>query len=807
MSANPGNAAPVSPPDAVTIEVDGRKIPARKGQMLIQATDAAGIVIPRFCYHKKLSVAANCRMCLVEIEKAPKPMPACATPVMDGMVVRTRSEKTRAAQQGVMEFLLLNHPLDCPICDQGGECRLQDLAVGYGMDVSRYREVKRVVPDKDIGPLIATEMTRCIHCTRCVRFGEEIAGVMELGGLGRGERLEIRSFLGRSVDSELSGNVIDLCPVGALTSKPFRYTARPWELQSHPSISPHDCVGANIFVQTRRGRVMRVLPRENDSVNESWLADRDRFSYEALNSGERLTAPMIRLDGRWQVVDWPLALEYAVAGLKRVIQQHGAGHVGALAAPTSTLEEFYLLAKLVRALGSNNVDHRLRQTDFSDDASAPLFPALGSSLTELERLEAVLLVGADPRKETPLLNLRLRRAALRGASIMAINAVDYDFNYCLARKIVTGPDGMVRSLAAVARALCAHKQVPVPEMIERLAGEAAEPERAMAEVLSRGANAAVVLGGFAASHPRAAALRALARHVAELAGARLGFLPEANSAGGWLAGCLPHRGPNGRAVANAGRHAGDMLKNPLKAYLLWGVEPELDCLNGARARAALEAAEFVVMFTAFKPSLATSQAVEYADAWLPLAAFTETAGTFINVEGRTQRFHGATEPPGAARPGWKILRVLGGLLGLAGFEQENIEDVRREIPLADVVPAPEFGPPAPPSGDGTTLAPGQVWRLAEVPLYRTDALVRRASALQETADNPPPAARLHPAQADRLGLREGMPVRVAMAEGEARLTVVLDARVPEGSVLIPAGFPETAGLGGHGPTALTKEGA
>jgi NADH-quinone oxidoreductase subunit G len=793
--------------DVVTIEVDGRQLTARKGQMLIQVTDAAGIAIPRFCYHKKLSVAANCRMCLVEVEKAPKPLPACATPVMDGMVVRTRSALAREAQKGVMEFLLINHPLDCPICDQGGECELQDQAMGYGKDVSRYHEAKRIVKDKDIGPLIATDMTRCIHCTRCVRFGQEIAGVMEFGGVGRGEHMEIRTFLDSSVNSELSGNVIDLCPVGALTSKPFRYSARPWELQSYPSVSPHDCVGANLDVQVRGGRVMRVLPRENDAVNECWLADRDRFSYEALNSPERLAAPMIRRGHQWEETDWNTALEFTVAGLHQVIQAHGAGQLGALATPNSTLEEFYLVQKLLRALGSGNVDHRLRQLDFSDDEVAPVFPGLGQALTDLETIDAALLIGANPRKDQPLINWRLRKSVLKGAQVLAINSVDYDFNYPLAHKRIVDLAGMPPSLAALAAALAALKDVAVPAEVTALAGSSTPGvvEQAMAQVLTRSRDATVLLGSFALSHPQAATLKALAQFIAEVCGARLGQLPAANAVGAWLAGCVPHRGVAGVVAAKPGRPALDMLLNPLKAYLLFGVEPEFDCLNSARAVAAMQAAEFVVMCTPFKPSLYKSRAVEYADVWLPLAAFTETAGTFVNAEGRRQAFQGAVEPSGQARPGWKILRVLGNLLGLSGFDQMNIEDVRHEIDLGPAAPAVK--PSAwPKSGkaNGLTLAAGQVMRLAEVPVYAVDALTRRAVSLTQTADHPRPGARLNAHQAQQLGLAGGDAVRVVMREGEAQLDVLIDARVPDGCVLVYSGFPETAGLGAHGPASIVR---
>ncbi len=801
MSANPKDIKTPPASDTVTIEVDGRKLQARKGQMLIEVTDASGISVPRFCYHDKLSVAANCRMCLVDVEKAPKPLPACATPVMEGMVVHTRSERARAAQKGTMEFLLINHPLDCPVCDQGGECELQDLALGYGKDASRYAEVKRVVKDKDIGPLIATEMTRCIHCTRCVRFGEEVAGVMEFGGLGRGEHTEIRTFLDRSVDSELSGNVIDLCPVGALTSKPFRFTARSWELQDHASVSPHDCVGANLNVQTRDGRVMRVLPRANEAVNECWLADRDRFSYEALNGEDRLRVPMIRRGTEWEETDWTTALEFTAAGLRKTLEEHGPENFGALASPISTSEEFYLLQKLVRGLGSGNVDHRLRQMDFSDDDNAPVYPTLGRQIAELENLDAALLVSANPRKDQPLINLRLRKAALKGGKIFAINPLDYDFNYKLAGRIVCAPADMLRSLAGVAMALAALKKSELPAAFTARFGKL-KPEatqQAMAQALHQGTNVSILLGTFALSHPQAAALRGLAQLIAELSGAKFGQLPEANAAGAWLAGCVPHRGVAGKP-ATRGRHALDMLRHPLKAWLLFGVEPEFDCLDGAAA-SAMEASEFVVMLTTFKPSAYRTRAVEYANVWLPLAPFTETDGTFVNAEGRAQSFAAAAPPLGESRPGWKILRMLGHMMGLSGFEQNRIEEVRSELnqPAATAAPAAFVLPPEDPA---MTPAAGQLMRLAEVPIYAVDPIVRRAPALQKTADNPKPAARINRAQAGKLGFKGGESVQVAMAQGAAQLDLVLDERVPDGCVLVPAGYPETAMLGAHGPATL-----
>jgi NADH-quinone oxidoreductase subunit G len=803
MSAKPESMQAPAVPDLVTIEVDGRKIQARKGAMLIKVTDAAGIYIPRFCYHAKLSIAANCRMCLVDVEKAPKPLPACATPVAEGMKVFTRSERAHVAQKGTMEFLLINHPLDCPVCDQGGECELQDLAMGYGKDVSRFAEAKRIIKDKDIGPLISTDMTRCIHCTRCVRFGQEIAGVMEFGGLGRGEHMEIRTFLDKSVDSEVSGNVIDLCPVGALTSRPFRYTARPWELDDHPSVSPHDCVGSNINIQARRGRVMRVLPRNNEAINECWLADRDRFSYEALNGDDRLRVPMIRRGTKWEETDWPTALEYTVAGIKKILANHGPDSLGALAAPVSTLEEFYLLQKLMRCLGSGNVDHRLRQMDFSDDNAAPVFPSLGRPIADLENIDGALFIGANPRKDQPLINLRLRKAALKAARFYAINPVDYDFSYKLTGGVITDPLRMTRALAGIARALCTRKKSEFPSAFAKyfcdILPNAAEQE--IAEALYHATNASVLLGSYALRHPQASALRALGQYIADQCGAMLGQLPEANSTGAWLAGCVPHRGVFGEKT-KTGRNALDMLRRPLKFYLLLGVEPELDCLDGT-ATAAMCAAEFVVMMTTFRPTMNLTRAAEYAHVCLPLAPFTETDGTFVNVEGRRQEFVQAVSPAGEARPGWKILRMIGHLYGLSGFEQANIADIRREMNLPDVMTAPTHFPPAiEPEDTELSPSPGHLMRLTDVPIYAIDAIVRRAPALTKTVDNPKPAAHMNAEQIDKLGLIAGSTIEVVAPYGVGRLNLLQDNRVPEGCVLIPAGYPETSMLGADGPVRL-----
>jgi NADH-quinone oxidoreductase subunit G len=720
-------------------------------------------------------------MCLVQVEKAPKPLPACATPATEGMKVWTHSDAAVEAQKGVMEFLLINHPLDCPICDQGGECQLQDLAVGYGASNSRYQEPKRVVLNKNLGPLISTDMTRCIHCTRCVRFGQEIAGVMELGMIGRGEHAEIITFVGRTVDSELSGNVIDLCPVGALTSKPFRYTARTWELARRKSVSPHDSLGSNLVVQAKNDRVMRVVPLENDSINECWLSDKDRFSYEGLNSEDRLTRPMVKRDGQWKETDWQTALEHVVRELKHVREQHGAAAIGALVSPHSTLEEMHLAQKLVRGLGSENIDFRLRQSDFSTDGKREGGTWLGMSIAEFAALDRVLVVGSFLRKDHPLLAHRLRQAAKKGARIALVHTADDELLLPLAHKAIVAPSALPRMLAeiVVAAATAAGETVPAA-----MAGIEASPlAKQIAATLAGGERRGVFLGSFAEWHPHAAQLHALAKAIAELTGASLGFLTEAaNSVGGTVAGAFPRK---------SGLHATAMLAKPRKAYLLLHVDPELDTADPAATRAALAAADLVVALSPFK-----SGAFEHADVLLPVAPFTETAGTFINCEGRAQAFSGVVPPLGQTRPAWKVLRVLGTLLSIPAFEYESIDAIRAALPQADEIgnwlsnatQTPLEAPDAPLGANGLE-------RIADVPIYAADPLVRRAASLQKTRDAKPPAARMNAAMLSRLKLADGAAVSVRQGGGEAMLTVALDAGVPEGCVRIAAAHPATRTLG------------
>ena len=768
------------------IEIDGNKVTVPAGGTIMDAAAQIGVYIPHFCYHKKLSIAANCRMCLVQVEKAAKPMPACATPITDGMKVFTKSDYAVKAQKGVMEFLLINHPLDCPICDQGGECSLQDLAVGYGGSASRYQEVKRVVKEKDLGPLVSTDMTRCIHCTRCVRFGTEIAGIMEMGQVGRGEHSEIMPFINKTIDSELSGNIIDLCPVGALTSKPFRYTARSWELSRRKSVSPHDGLGSNLAVQVKNNRVMRVLPLENEAVNECWLSDKDRFSYEGLNSEQRLTQPMVKQDGKWIVVDWQAALEYVANGLKQIREQHGADSIGALATPHQTLEELYLLQKLMRGMGTGNVDARLRQSDFSADALMTGAPWLGMPIAEIDKLDRVLLVGSTLRQEQPLLAHRLRQAVKHGAQLNLVNPVDDDLLMKVANKAIVAPQAMVNALAQIAVALAAQVSKPLPAtMAASITDIVVSVENAaIANSLASGERKAVLLGNMAQHHQQYADLHAWSQMIAELSGASFGFMGEAaNSVGAYIAGAVPMQ-------VKSGMNAAAMLASPRKAYLLLGAEPELDSANPSQAIQALQRADMVVAMSAYKHA-----ALEYADVLLPIAPFTETAGTFISTEGRVQSFNGAVKPLGETRPAWKVLRVLGTMLGLSGFAYDTAEAVRQAVLPNEVLPAGALNNNLSALKVGSTTVTEGIVRIGEVPMYQADAIVRRAESLQKTHNAEAPLAHVNPDTLVALGINSGAMVTVRQGEARAVVRVQANDVLPQNCVRLAASHPHTAGLG------------
>ena len=768
----------------VEIEIDGNKVEVTEGSTVMVAANQLGIYIPHFCYHKKLSIAANCRMCLVEVEKAPKPLPACATPVTAGMKVITNSPRAIKAQKGVMEFLLINHPLDCPICDQGGECQLQDLAMGYGGSASRYTEEKRVVFHKSVGPLIsAEEMSRCIHCTRCVRFGQEIAGVMELGMAGRGEHSEILTFVGRGVESELSGNMIDVCPVGALTSKPFRYSARTWELQRRKSVSAHDSLGSNLVVQVKSNAVMRVLPLENDSINECWLSDRDRFSYEGLSSPDRLLKPRLRQDGQWREVDWQVALDYAAHALSSVKTAHGPAAIGALATPQASLEELTLMAGLMRGLGSENIDFRARLADAALATGLKGAPWLGMPIDSVNALQRIVLVGSFLRKDHPLLAARVRAAVKRGARVAVLNAATDDLLMPTASRWSLAPSQWAHGLASARVALLRARGEAIPQELDGIEPDAAAT--ALAAVLADGERKAVFLGNSVGHHPQASAVAAQAQALADASGATLGWLVEgANGTGGYLAGAIPDAG---------GLDARAMVEQPRKAYLLLGIEPRLDHGHPAAALSALKSANTVIALSAY----VSDDLLETADCLLPIAPFTETSGSFVNAAGTVQSFNGVVRPAGDARPAWKVLRVLGNLLNLDGFDQDSSEQVRDAVLSGGVsgrLSVRFLGASGAVSAQ-SQLNGSSLERIADVPIYFADPIVRRATSLQDTTDAQAPRARLNSATAARLGLGVGQSIRLSQAAaGAATLPVLIDEQVADGVVRLAAGHVASADL-------------
>lgn len=739
----------------VELEIDGVKVEVPEGSMLMDAATKAGSYVPHFCYHKKLSIAANCRMCLVDVEKAPKPLPACATPVSQGMIVRTNSEKAVNAQKSVMEFLLINHPLDCPICDQGGECQLQDIAVGYGGVKSRYEEEKRVVFFKDIGPLVsAQEMSRCIHCTRCVRFGQEVAGVMELGMANRGEHSEILSFVGNSVDSELSGNMIDLCPVGALTSKPFRYHARTWEMARRKSVSAHDSLGSNVVVQVKNDKVMRVVPLENEEVNECWISDRDRFSYEGLLASDRLTQPMIKKSGQWVTTDWQTALNAALEGFKKARREsEDLNSIGMLLSPNSTFEEMALAKSLMAGLGSSSIDAGLRHASNLRLSNAQ--PWLGASVSEFADADAIVLVGTDPRNDQPLLTQRIRQAAKQGATVVLVNAGGTNPLMPKAKWMKLAPSKWASALESNAELHSA--------------------------LNAAGQTRFVVLGPQVLMSEFANEIVASAKALAEKTGAKLAFLGDgANWVGSFVAGV--------QSASHGGRRAHDMLTKKSKAVLVFGTEPELDSGLGATAVRTLQDSEFVVVASAF-----VGAAKDYADVLLPITPATETSGTFINMAGVAQSFKASVRPAGEARPGWKVLRVLGNLFELEGFDFNSSEEVKAKFldngfteRLSNRVDAANVA--APSAIDGVELA-------AYVPIYDTDSLVRRADSLRKTKAANPAILRANASTLSELGLSAGSEVELTDSKGgNVRATMTLSQDVADRTVLVAACREESSHL-------------
>ena len=786
----------------VKIEIDGKQIEARDGDMVIEAADDAGIYIPRFCYHKKLSVAANCRMCLVEVEKARKPLPACATPVTDGMKVMTKSKNAVAAQKGVMEFLLINHPLDCPICDQGGECELQDVAMGYGQDVSRFSENKRVVADKNLGSLISTDMTRCIHCTRCVRFGEEIAGIKELGATGRGEHMQIGTYIEHAVESEMSGNVIDLCPVGALTSKPFRFSTRSWEMQQRDGIAVHDCMGSNTHLHIKGRKVMRVVPKDNESINETWLSDRDRFSYQGLNSEDRASQPMVKENGSWKTVDWETALNKAFTGLNKALNDD-LEKVGFLSSANATTEEMFLLQKLARSQGVENIDHRLRQTDFTTESQLGLFPSLGQKVADLEKTEAALFIGSNVRKEQPIASHRIRKAALSGANISFINSRKNEVRFPVLENIAVSPSNMIDELAGILSAASSMNKKAAVKAAAKAAiasVKAGDQQKAIAKSLIDGNETSVFLGIEALNSGNRSSIETLASAIADVTDSTLAYLTEgANAAGAHFAGVLPHKAAAGHKSAKHGLNASQMLAQGLNAYVLMGVEAEFDVNNSSIAMANLSNADCVISLSPF----VTDSIKEYSDVILPVCSYAETAGTLINAAGDWQSFNGAVPPVGEARPAWKVLRVLGNLFDADGFDYLSVEDIFNELDAlntnADLKNNSVDADVTKPVSKGISVVGG-------TGIHVGDAILRRASALQETkdaiADN---QLAISVATAKKLGLQNNDVAQIKRGGNSVTAIVRVDERLAENCVLIPDGTSLAATLGAQSDDVVIEK--
>jgi len=767
----------------VNIEIDGIPLKVDSAKMVIQAADEAGIDIPRFCYHKKLSISANCRMCLVEVAQSRKALPACATPVTEGMKNFTHSETALAAQRGVMEFLLINHPLDCPICDQGGECELQDMSMGYGSGVGQYSEGKRVVKDKDIGPLINTDMTRCIHCTRCVRFGEEIAGIKELGATGRGEHMEIGTYIESSVASELSGNIIDLCPVGALTSKPFRYRARAWELTAHDSIAPHDAVGSNIEFHTRRNEIMRVVPRENEKLNETWLSDRDRFSYLGLNHEQRATVPMVKEHGEWKETDWQTALQVAIDGLKAIKTKHGADQVAGLISPTSTLEESYLFQKLLRGIGSENIDHRLRQQDFTDQGADYSHSDWG--LSDIEDSYDITLIGCNIRAEQPMIAHRIRQSALLGTPVTNISFVASDLLIPCVNQVTVDIKGMLKTLSGVAKALIALANGDNKDWTELLATVVpSAQEQTIAMRLANAKKATLLVGALANNHPQAAKIKALTNLIAKLTKNQMIVLPTANSTAAEMSESLFENDNNASQL-----NAQQVWQQNLRSYVLMGVEPELDCANPVAAKQALQQASLVISMNSY----VTDEMLAYSDVILPITPFSETSGTFVGIDGQWQSFTGAVSAKGDSRPAWKVLRVLGNMANLKDFDyvssQDVCEEVRDQLNIRSVSAGSKYSP-------ADLNADSGLMTISEIPMYQTDAVVRRSSALQETVDNQAASiARMNSTEADKHDVKEAKSLSVTQGNNSISVAFEIDEDIADGCIYLAAGTNETSTLG------------
>lgn len=774
--------------ETVQIFINDKEVTAPKGAMVIEITDQHDVDVPRFCYHKKLSVAANCRMCMVEVENAPKPLPACATPVMEGMKVFTKSPLALDAQKGTMEFLLINHPLDCPVCDQGGECELQDVAMGYGKSISRYTERKRVVPDKDLGPLVSTDMTRCIHCTRCIRFGTEIAGVSELGATGRGEFMEIGTYVEKSLSSELSGNVIDVCPVGALNAKPSRMSARAWEMLQSASVMPHDSVGSNVYLHTLRNQVMRVVPRENDEINETWISDRDRFSYEGLNASDRATQVMLKTDQGWQASDWDTCLAHVADKLK----QYQVNDIGVLAAPHSTLEELYLLQKVFRQLGVNNIDHRTRQLDFTDQDAMPLFPYLGQSIKSIEENNSVFLVGSNIRLEQPMLAHRIRKANSKGCEVVSLNSQEFDFHFASHYTWNLAPQQWLQALAEIAK--CADSLDKLPAELKNIVDGVtiSTDAQQIYDLLNNSQQSSVMLGAIAESHPQASVLRALSGFIAQTTNSNFGMLAQSgNTVGAWLSGVLPHRLPAGENNSSAGLNASEIITAPRQAYVLFNLEPDFDFANSPEALEAMQTADFVVLFSPFT----NDQIQQYADVIIPIATFAETDGTFVNTVGHWQSVGKAVSAPGEARPAWKVLRVLANKLGFSDVQYQTSEQIRDELKqlLTNEI---DFTSHLKDFNHLNLKSDvDKMYRVSDTPIYAVDNIVRRASSLQEAVADQGSHVAMSTEQANQLDLLNEQVVRVVQDKQEVTLPLRIVESMSNNCVWIQRSTSQTDNLG------------
>ena len=730
----------------IEIEIDGNLVKASQGDSIISIADREGIDVPRFCYHKKLSVAANCRMCLVDIEGVPKAQPACSTPAANGMKINTKNDKAKFAQKAVMEFLLINHPLDCPICDQGGECELQDVAMEYGSDVSKFNLGKRIVPDKGIGALIQTDMTRCIHCTRCVRFGAEVAGIVEMGGTGRGEGVKIEPFLTEGIQSELSGNMIDVCPVGALTSKPFRYEARTWQMNAVQSVARHDLVGSNIYTQSYRGKVKRVVARDNDSINETWISDRDRFSYEGLNHESRALKPKIKVDGEWQETDWQQALQFAVDGIKN--NAINPDQLGVLASKHASLEEFYLMQKLARKFGSENIDFRLDQTQLSTGSS------LESSinLSEIESVDHALIIGSYTRLEQPMINHRIRKAALDGASVNTMNSKNFDFNFKTKCDALTAPQKLLSALQSVLKAVHLKTNQDTPNDVSDVSPS--EIHNIIADDLIASENGVIVLGEHLNSNPNSLAIINLIEKIASATNLKIANITiSGNSHSAEKANFIP---------SGNGLNAISMFNDNTKAFLLMDVDSEYDFIDSKSAQGHFSKEDvFVVALSSFE----NQSTLTSADVILPMASFYESSGTHINFDGLVQSYSASVKSPGESKPGWKIIKVMADLLDLQGFDYVDSTQVKEEALQSSKVKSSVD------EANIQSIDDSQVTTHWQYAPYASDSVTRRAKALQESNVGMINRAYVSKMTAHKIGLSDddlylGVPVSIEESVAE-----------------------------------------